>query len=509
MKRLNLILVTTLIVLGFVTACDSDMLDVSNPNQQTTDTFWETRQDAIKATHAAYGALQYEGTYLRFLHIVQDVRGDDTDADSPWIAIENTGRFQYNPSSEASEWLWRDLYRGVFRANQVINNVPDVDMDEDLRARLVAEAKFLRAHYYFKLVKLYQNVPLVLTPAQSQEDYNTPQAPPEKTWNQIKQDLKDAKAVLPRSYNNDHGRATWGAATAYLGKAHLFNEEWDSADTQFNEIITSNEYELVDDYRDNGGYENENNKESIFEVQFNRDVGGTEISWTGVPAPDWGETQARSITFAPVGYGWADVLPTRELYDQFKSEQTVDGNDDPRLHGTMFYDAPGMTVYGDNFDSVYSDNLDQIFWRKYEGDRDGGNETDMRSGINIRAMRYADVLLMYAETRNELGDQPTAAQYIQMVRDRANMPDRESEFAALSQEQMRERIAHERFLELGGEGKRFDDIRRWGWLDDSQKLQWLIDRDPEFEGYVEGREWLPIPQSEMDTNPKMEQNDAY
>ncbi len=124
-------------------------------------------------------------------------------------------------------------------------------------------------------------------------------------------------------------------------------------------------------------------------------------------------------------------------------------------------------------------------------------------------MRYADVLLMYAETRNELGDQATAARYIQMVRNRARLPNREAEFAAMSQAQLREVIARERFLELAGEGKRFDDLRRWGWLSNPAKLAELRACDPEFNGYAPGREWLPIPQAEMDANPLLQQNPSY
>jgi hypothetical protein len=222
--------------------------------------------------------------------------------------------------------------------------------------------------------------------------------------------------------------------------------------------------------------------------------------------------QWRSITFSPLGYGFSDVLPAQSLYDDFTQEQTVGGQDDPRLGATMFYNEPGETVYGDDFQQVYSDQIsagaNPIYWRKYQSDT-GGGEPASGSGLNIRAMRYADVLLMYAETRNELGDQTTAAEYIQDVRDRANLPDRESEFAALSQEEMRDRIAIERKLELAGEGKRFDDIRRWGWLEDPEKMDLLIENDPAFESYQDGREYLPIPQSELDTNPAAEQTCGY
>lgn len=499
----------TLLCVGLAVGCDSAFLEQTNPNQPTSASFWKTAEDAQKATNAVYESMTYEGMYMRMMHALQDFRGDDVAGDSPWGALQGIGMFTLPATELSPEWAWRDAYHGVYRANQVLAYVPEIDMDPALKERLLAEAKFLRGFYYFHLVKMFGNVPLILKPAVSPSDYNVPQAPPEEVWNQIITDWKEAQAVLPQSYTHDVGRATWGAATAYLGVAHLYNNRWAEADAEFKKIIDSGLYTLVADPRDNGGYENENNAESIFEIQFSRDVGGTLNGWAGAPAPDWGETHARSITYAPVGFGWADTVPTRTLYETFKEEKTVDGQDDPRLHATMFYDAPGMTVYGVPFEEVYGHDRNQLFWRKYQSDIPGGNESDMRSGINIRIMRYADVLLMYAETRNELGDQAAAARYIQMVRSRANLPDREAEFAALSQQAMRDRIAHERYLELACEGKRFDDIRRWGWLNNPQKLEELKMRDPEFAGYTPGREFLPIPQRELDTNPLLTQNPGY
>lgn len=507
--RNSKIILFTILCMAFASSCDEQLLDVSNPNQATSDTFWKSEQDAIKGTNASYEPLTYDGMYTRFVHVAQDLRGDDARGDSPWGAIQDVGNFSLNSTSGGLPIMWDQMYQGVFRTNQVIANIPDIEMDENLKARLMGEAKFLRSHYYFKLVKLFRNVPLILEPIADPDEYFQPQAPPQDVWNQIIQDLTDAQSVLPQTYSEDIGRATWGAATAYLGKAYLFNEQWELADTEFKKIIDSGLYSLVPDPRWNGDLEHENNEESIFEIQFSTQVGGTEIGWGGTPSPNWGERQARSITFAPVGYGWADTVPTQFLRDAFKSESTTLGEDDPRLYATMFYDRPGMTVYGDNFQEVYSADLNQIFWRKYESDTPGGVETPQGSGLNFRVMRYADVLLMYAETRNELGDQATAAQYIQMVRDRANLPDREAEFAGLSQEAMRDRIAHERLLELAGEGKRFDDILRWGWLEDPEKLEMLKQRDREFEGYAPGREWLPIPQNELDSNPNVTQNPGY
>ncbi|WP_176521648.1 RagB/SusD family nutrient uptake outer membrane protein [Longimonas halophila] len=495
-----------------LSSCDDGLLDIQNPNQQTSESFWSTGDQALQGVNAAYEPLTYDGMYNRMVHAAQDIRSDEAVADSPFPPYSNADEFATPATDLMATLIWDQTYQGVYYSNQVITNVPDIDMDEELKSRILGEARFLRSHYYFKLVKLFRNVPLITEEVTDPSNVARPQAAPDSVWAQIIRDLEFAQDNLPETYDADVGRATWGSATAYLGKAHLFNENWEQADAEFEKIINSGLYNLVDNPRWNGDLQHENNAESIWEIQFTTEVGGNDVGFGGVPAPNWGEVQWRSITFSPVGYGFADVEPTQSLYDDFQNEETVNGEDDPRLGATMFYNQPGETIYGDNFQEVYADQINAgqnpIFWRKYQSDT-GSGEPDTGSGLNIRAMRYADVLLMYAETRNEIGDQVTAAQYIQQVRDRANLPDRESEFAALSQEEMRDRIAQERKLELAGEGKRFDDIRRWGWLDDPDKMQQLIENDPGFEGYIDGREYLPIPQGELDTNPAAEQNPGY
>jgi hypothetical protein len=169
-------------------------------------------------------------------------------------------------------------------------------------------------------------------------------------------------------------------------------------------------------------------------------------------------------------------------------------------------------LYGQSFATVYNGSafLNDIFCRKYEnGDGNKPNEFDWKSGINERLMRYADILLMYAECQNELNNVAECAKYVQMVRDRVGLPDRKAEFSAYTQAQMRDQLGHERLLEFCLEGHRFDDIHRWGWLQDATKLAWLKQRDPEFNSYQPGRELYPIPQTEIDNNPGFKQNPTY
>jgi hypothetical protein len=241
-------------------------------------------------------------------------------------------------------------------------------------------------------------------------------------------------------------------------------------------------------------------------------AGVTVLGWQGVPASTWGKGSARAITYGAPNFGWTDVQPSFSVFNEFFLEKTVDGHVDPRLDATIFYNKPGETIYQTLFSVVYANSsyLTDIFCRKYEnGDGNKANEFDWRSGINERLMRYSDVLLMYAECQNELGNAAECAKYIQQVRTRANLPDRTAEFAGYSQSQMRDQIGHERLLEFCLEGHRFDDIRRWGWLSDPVKLSWLKTRDQEFNGYIPGKELYPIPQSEIDNNPGVKQNSTY
>lgn len=513
------ILILTLVILSSV-GCEKK-LDQVNPNRQTSSSFWKTQDDAIKGINAAYGSLITDGTYMRFTPALLDIRGDDVRSNSPWTAFYNIGRFSLGTADESGYgWAFGSYYEGISRCNQVLDNVPNISMDEALKSRILGQAYFLRGLYFFHLVNFFGRVPLPTQSPKSNADFFLPQATEEEGWKQVIADFAKAKEMLPVSYsgvagpdNADKGRATKGAAMAYLGKSYLFTKDFTKAAAEFKAVIDLNVYQLVANYKDNFTEANENNSESIFEVQFSRDAGGTDLGWGGDPSSTWGKTSARAITFAPRGFGWTDVQPTRSVFDEFMQEKTVNGDVDPRIDATIFYNKPGERIYGKLFSDFYANNpadLNDIFCRKYEnGDGNRENEFDWRSGINERLMRYADVLLMYAECLNELGQTAAAYPYIQQVRSRVNLPDLATTKPGMTQSQMRDQLAHERLLEFCLEGHRFDDIRRWGWLQDPAKLAMLKARDPEFNTYQPGREYYPIPQSEIDNNPGITQNPTY
>jgi len=500
------------------TSCveNEDLIQL-DPNSDAVDSFWQTDQDALEGVNAAYGSLLTDGTYMRSTPLLLDAKSDDSRTNSPWPSMYNVGHFNSNVADAAIYgWAFETYYQGVYRANQVITNVPKINFaDGALKNRILGQAYFLRGLYLFHAVNMFKNVPL---PTELAVYY--PQRTQAEGWAQVISDFKAAADLLPTSYDGisgldagQKGRATKGAALGYLGKTYLFTKDFTNARTTFKQVIDLGIYSLVSNYRDNFTTANENNSESLFEVQFSRDAGGVELGWGGAPASGWGKTSARAITYAPRAFGWTDVQPTWALFNEYHEEKTTANTIDPRLDATIFYNKPGTKLYGKDFAVFYASSpadLNDLFCRKYQNsDGEFADEYDWRSGINERLLRYADILLMYAESLNETGDTPGAYGYIQMVRNRVGLPDLATVKPGMSQDQMRDQIGHERFLEFPLEGHRFDDIRRWGWLQDATKLAWLKTRDAEFNSYVPGREYFPIPQLEKDNNPGIIQNDSY
>lgn len=508
-KAIKYIAMITLAITASGCVNDEDLVQ-ADPNVTTAESFWKTDEDAIKGINAAYVPLSWYGMYARNTNIMLDGRGDDVRTVSRWDLIGNVGIFNVSPSAgDITNWAFIDCYKGVSFANQVIKNVPNIDMkDQALKNRILGQAYFLRGLYLFHAVNMWKNVPIPIdiNPFQAQK----PQA---EGWAQVIADFSAAIDLLPVDYNTSNtldagqlGRATKGAAMAYLGKAYLFNKDFENAKKMFKLVIDSDKYILMPNYADNFSIAGENNKESIFEVQFN--VAAQFASGIRL-------TSGRAVTFAAPDFGWTDIQPTFTLLNEFREEKTISGQDDPRLDATIIYNRPGMQLYGQDFAAHYANTpfLNDIYCRKYENtDTKFGNgaETDWLSEINERLMRYSDVLLMYAECLNETGDTQGAYKYIQKVRDRVNLPILATTKPGMTQNQMRDQIAHERFLEFALEGHRFDDIRRWGWLENETKLAWLKSRDTEFNGYKPGREYFPIPQAEMDTNKfPITQNPSY
>ena len=493
-------------------------LDLSNPNAQTIDKYWKTEADAVAGTNAIYNSLIQDGTYMRMYPALNDSRGDDFYGDSPWGDLVQVGNFSIPTTSGPVAWVWGAHYQMIWRANQVLANVPAISMNEDLKKRLLGQAYFLRGLSYFNLACMYKIVPVITVPPPNKDEFFPATATEEVLWQQIFDDFQAAKINLPKSYvgitgadAGQVGRATSGAATGMLGKAFLYRKKWQEASTQFAEIIAANTYNLTADYRDNFKEINENNVESLFEVQFGQpdQVGGTVMNYGGEPNANWKQVSSTGRTYAMDGRGYSDFLPTRWIYNEFKLEKTTAGKSDPRLLTTIASYEPAdnsILAYG----AAWPHAQNAIYPRKYthDGLNWPGNDDQENSGINYRVLRFADVLLMHAEALNELNRTAEAYPFIQRVRTRAGLPNLATTKPGMTQAQMRDQIAHERALEFSVESIRINDIIRWGWLYNATKLAELKTHDADFNTWTTGNEYLPIPQGELDTNPNLLPNPA-
>ncbi|MEO6330010.1 MAG: RagB/SusD family nutrient uptake outer membrane protein [Ginsengibacter sp.] len=509
------------VIILFIGGCDKKLEQV-NPNRPTTGTFWQTKEQAFAGVTAVYSGLITDGTYMRSLPGLTDSRGDDFTGDSPWLDLELTGKFIIPTNSGPVEWIWRDLFIIVNRANQVLAYVgkyPDGVLTADQKSRLLGQAYFLRALAYFNLVNNYKLVPLVTVPPVDPTEYYPATATEDQVWAQIFSDFAAAESMLPLNYSSvegpdkgHKGRATKGAAAGMLGKAYLYRKDWAKAGAQFEKFISGpykGLYSLMPDYRDNFKDVNENNIESLFEVQFTA-TGGTDMNWAGEPSATWRQVTAVSVTYGMEGAGFSDYLPTRWVYNEFKLEKTTGGKSDPRLLSTIASYEPddnSVSAYG----RPWFNPQTKIYPRKYTNDGVGNGkafETPEGSGINYRILRYADILLMYAEVLNETGKTAEAYPYIQMVRSRASLPDLATAKPNMTQVEMRDQLSHERLLEFSIEGQRIHDLIRWGWFENPTKLAELKTHDADFNSYTPGNQWLPIPQRELDVNKNLSPNPA-
>ncbi|MBN1186846.1 MAG: RagB/SusD family nutrient uptake outer membrane protein [Bacteroidales bacterium] len=538
MKKLIYIPLTVLIILLF-SSCGKELTDLANPNKNTVGSFWETEDDFIRGTNAVYQALLFDGCFRRVNVWRLDVHADDVTSTTPWW-IRGVSQYIYeapadNPVFRAA---WEHNYIGIWRANQLISNLEPFDgLDNDLKERLLGEAYFLRGLFYYYLLVNHKEIILVLP--ENMDEFYQPLSERDVAWDQVISDFSKAIEKLPtkEEYSTaDLGRATKGAAAGFLAKTYMILHRYSDAETLLNTLANTDDYgsyDLVSNYRDNFTEFTENNKESLFEVQFDIEAGGTNEpgSWGTEPAADWAKTNARIKGYAPVPYGWGDVCPTDWIYEEFLKERTVDNSLDPRLIASMWFGDPTDEVY------IYTDTVRladlslayaverdcTIFIRKYLSDEtnDSDGENSWLCGTNERILRFADILLLYGECLNELGRTSEAAVSIQRVRDRANLPNLATAkpIVTTNQDSMRYQIYHERALELCFEGQRLIDLIRWGCfenvdLDISQMVnpelwEMILEHDPEYKLYQAGHEFLAIPVAEVNANYLIEQDPAY
>lgn len=495
-----------IISMSLLVSCNEETLELTNPNGITTDTYWNNENDVNQAFAATYGLLKnVDGGYWGVRGIeVTNGRGDDFFIRNDVNYLYQIATFTNTADNAATTNIWNIAYRGIFRANQILEKVPTVPGIEDgMREQYIAEAKFLRALNYFNLVINFGDAPIILSVPTSQENYFNAKSPMADVWTQVKKDFTEAAEHLPVAWPSEWtGRATKGAALGYLGKSCIYTADWGAAQAALSQLTQAPfTYSLTANYADNFVESTENNSESVFEIQLG-DVGGTD-PWAGENANETlGVTTAQEFAPQEVS-GWFEVSFTDKLFNAFQEEPTVTGEIDPRMYATMSWDYPGSTFYNKPFSDFtllfgYSSLI-----KKYQN-YNQTNELVGSSGVvnytssnNERALRYADVILMLAEAYTMQGQTATAYQYVDAVRQRANLATLP---AGYSQAQMMTEIRHQRMLEFAREGLRFYDLRRWDLL--QQEMQ---NTDKQGAGnFLPGRhEYFPTPQAEVDANPNI------
>lgn len=468
-------------VLLLTTSC-SDFLEEDPENQVATSNYYTTEQDAIAAVNSVYAYLgsynagNTAGVYHSTFWVTMGLASDEllnNQLGTP--QFDQLASFTHNAENAAVLEIWQMHYKTITLANIAIERIPNIEMNEDLRARLVNEAKFLRGLLYFNLVRMFGEVPLVtvenapLTPEVASVD---------DIYAQILLDLTAAEE-LPVDGEIQQGRATSGAAKALLAKVHLTRGDYDLASTKALEVINQHPYGLWEEFSDAFAIANRGGQEAVFSVGFGN--GGGAISFWEV-----GQFNVRLLPTAlstdagiTNAQGWQYATP--DLYAAFTD--TDERKEDTFI--TQFVSNDGSTV---SLDKVYIDK----YWDRTSEPKGGDSFQD------FPVLRYSDVLLVYAEAQARLGNFEVANQYLNMVRERAGLP----EVSASSMEPFIDLLLAERRREFVAEGKRWFDLTRLGRLEEAVLEAKGISVSPDH--YL-----FPIPQRERDVNPNLPQNSGY
>lgn len=480
-----------LISLTILIVSCSDFLDENPKDKVAQSNYYKTSQDAVAAVNAIYAYLGaynldalgpfpgstagvYHSTFWYTIGMASDNMMNNQ---AGTIDNDQLATFTYNSNNSNFLEIWRVHYKVIYLANIAIERIPGITMDETLRNRLVNEAKFLRGLMYFNLVRMFGDIPLIVS---ENAPLNPEAAPKEDVYKQIIDDLTDAEA-LPKDGQIQEGRATQGAARSILAKVYLTIDDYQKASDKAWEVIDSQVYDIWDDFEDAFKLSSRGGKEAIFSVGFGDANGGIsfwEVGQFNVRLLPTELSQGRANVSNT--NGWQTV--TENLYEAFSPI-------DKRRNATF------MTEFlNDDGDLV---QLDKIYIRKYwdeAADPTAGGSTN-----DFPVIRYADVLLIYAEAQAELNDFDKANEYLNMVRGRAGLGDVNiNDLAAF-----KDAILSERRKEFVAEGQRWFDLVRMEKL--NEKVHEAKDSVYVAPIPVLGPAYytFPIPQGEKDVNPNL------
>ena len=505
-------------------SCDDNWLTEPAPGVSKLDDFFSDAENAQQIVIGAYAPLMWEYANTFFSEwFIGDVVSDDAikggQNTNDMADVYDMENWKTMPNSTFLLDFYRAQYQGIGRTNLAIEQISAMhitdDFDADTQKQLVAEAQFLRAYYYFRLVRIFGGVPLVDFVDDDDAKWEQPRATADEIYDFIKDDLQQAVAYLPlksQQATTDYGRATKGAAQAMLLKVNLYTHDYAEAKKWGDRLIDSDEYSLCDNYADNFTLEGENKHESIFEIQYTED-----------PTSDYGEgmgftrgtfttilIRSRSAAFGDAGWGFNK--PTQNLFDEFEEG-------DPRRDITIL--NPTDEQIDNQAQEIYLGN--RYINKKYGLYNDEGTAVSYklthqtRSPMNNRQIRYSDVLLMYAEACEALGKNDDATDALNEVRSRVGLSSYPGYTIKINGEtitpDLRTAIRHERRVELAMEGHRWFDLCRWGvakQVKDAYAATETNEARAQMATFVEGKhELFPIPTIELDLNPAMTHPPKY
>lgn len=476
----------TLIVIFFLlfASCEN-RLDITPLSNLTDATYYKTAEDAKAALGACYASINNPDVFTDLAASDDAIPFLTGDANRPLL-----WRYDITPDNGYIR-LYSSAYSSINRCNIVIGRLPTIQMDEELKQRYIAEAKFLRALAYFNLVRWYGGVPIAITETTGVDGLEIPRASVAEVYMLIEDDLKNAETILPISYEaTDKGRATQGAAKGILAKVYLTlagtdkaSPYWALAAAKAKEVIDQGSYGLYATFAQAFALTARSGIENIFEIQYLTDVKGHGLG------------RGYGVRAAPIypGGGAGIARPTANLYNLYSDE-------DQRRDVTFIrsYTYQNKTVQLSITDPNPANAISfQKFWDK-TATANGGE------GTSFPILRFADVLLMYAEASNEVNGGPTSEAYnaLNKVRIRAGL----EEFTNLNYQQFKEAVWLERRLELTFENNRRYDLLRTGRLIETIRADNSFARNAQIQSY---HILLPIPQSDMDVNSLLEQNPGY
>ena len=476
-------------LLGFSFSSCSDFLEQNPQTDLSENDFYKTADDILSAVNGVYSSLQ-EGDIYGNWYVFGEIPSDNTHNQlSGSVTTQNEfDQFYIDTQNSMIANFWKAAYKVINRTNTVLGRIDGIEINTELANRYKLECKFIRALMYFNLVRVYGDVPLVLKEISISESYDILREPKENVYNQIIADLKEAQD-LPVSYSTaEDGRATQGAAKALLANVYMTLHKYAEAETILAEIINSGRYSLlentpgslnIDGYKNVFSPVNHNSKEGIFEIQFLKGGYGEGSNYANNFAPENSGTNV-----VAVGGTGGNNIPEMDIYNAYEE-------------GDLRRDFSMSLGYYDNRKNnewVESRYVCKFMDVPYQNN-DASN--------NYPVIRYADVILMYAEALNQNGKTAEACKYLNMTRRRGfgyqTTETSPVDLQTTDKAQFALMVEQERRVELAFENHRWFDLIRTGRAVEVMRSKGF--------SLNETNLICPIPQKQIDVNPKLTQND--